>query len=276
MAGADNTRQVTRGDAVMEVQNKLIEAFRSWREVVYKEAARRQSPAFAKEADKILSEHLALITSLHSDMHDAAAKRTLAEYKKVRRSLELGMKEPRPESGRTLPEFASDPQAELNQIKELRKIKNLDQDILNVIDEFEKSHEDFTILSREIIRLGKESENALYDHRQHMNGSLLLRIMSARGVHFAGKHLFTLLFVVLVCGYLYSKACTTAVHLVVEYGTANPLVSIFLLWAGLIFKEYILSKYVKRIRIKLETRLLSPVARAIFDARTHLLFESNV
>jgi hypothetical protein len=257
----------------MGLQDRLIEAHLPWRKLMREEAARRQSPAFAKEADKILADHLALVDALHTDMHDIASKRILSEHKKARRSLELFMEKNHEAKRTKLPEFVSVAQAGSVALNELRDggLGTLDEDVEKLISDIEKENEKLSTVFYDADEVFQHLDEALCDFSRGVNESLLFRVISARAVHFIGKHLFTLLFVLFVCGYLYSKAWTTAASLVVEYVTSNPLISIFAIIGSLVFKEYVLSKYIKRVRVKLETRLLLPVARAIFAVRTRLL-----
>jgi hypothetical protein len=101
---------------------------------------------------------------------------------------------------------------------------------------------------------------------------LNFRLVMQRLLAFAGKHGFILFVTIFIGGYGYSTLIAHGKSFLINFFSNTLYITIFII-GTYFFKEYVLNKYLKKIQLKWERKLLYPVLSIVFESRLSSLFD---
>jgi len=110
----------------------------------------------------------------------------------------------------------------------------------------------------------------LYELRDYL--ALNLRLYMQRLLAFTGKHGFIVVVIICMGGYGYSTLIAHGKTLFAQLLPNPSYVGVFLI-STYLFKEYVVSKWLKKLRLKWERKLLYPVLSVVFESRIKSLGE---
>jgi hypothetical protein len=125
-------------------------------------------------------------------------------------------------------------------------------------------------------RIERKIDTAFLVLEGTMHARTYTRLWLQRVLSFIGKHTFVLLGPILVLGFGYSWLTGQAREIVERLPGVTIWHVVGFVVLGYLIKEYVLSKRLKAIRLRVETWLLVPVVHRVFVARLQALFSETV
>ena len=145
------------------------------------------------------------------------------------------------------------------EMRELLEMKELLRDMRQSITEVVSSQ-------RDLDDLDVRAQGVLLVFHTRIHIGTYTRLGTQRLLAWSGRHLFVLLGSVLVLGMGYSSLVQAGRSLFANWLSLGFWALLLVAFAFAVFKEYVLSRKLKTLRISVERRLLIPVVHQIFLA----------
>jgi hypothetical protein len=139
----------------------------------------------------------------------------------------------------------------------------------------ERAEQEFERHSREFQRFAGRGKRFLMLVRARIHIGVHTRLGIQRVIAFVGNNGFRVLGAVVVLGMFFGWLVRVSTSMVAKFASAGVLLALVVLFMALMLKEYFLSPQFRRLRNRVERRLLVPVAHRVFVARVNgMLWEA--
>jgi hypothetical protein len=112
----------------------------------------------------------------------------------------------------------------------------------------------------------RKANRALFWIHAHLHIGLYTRLALQRCIAFVGRHAFIVFLPVLIAGMGYSWLVSSGQSLLAQVLNLGFWGIVVIGFAATMFKEYVVSRRLRALRLRVERRLLTPVVHRVFQA----------
>jgi len=264
-------------------ENPLINFKRVVEDLFAKEAKRLRDPTVLTNARDLFLSSMNALRQIGTDEHELGAKFIMNQLAAIRAEARYSRRSIRSQfaallKGRVSRVFSTD-HVHRDLLKTLEQLgdKSTTKATDTADHEYERSRAELDEMAAEIISGMLKLDESLHALQSNTDLELSLLSFDAKlhlstytrvfiyGItSFVFEHGFRVLVSVIVAGIGYSFLVGKAKSFLPEVLARNALWMFLLLLIAGIFKEYVLGKYIRRIRLAMEVRLLRPIALKVF------------